>query len=107
VITTVVASDGIHTFGRFHDPVEDLAATAAREPLADAGVRFPEMDPTVVANVGEGIAKGQRIAGTLSATGRPVVSVESACASSASALLLRSLRSLQTDPRSAGRPRPA
>jgi acetyl-CoA acetyltransferase len=83
----IVAGIGIHPFGRFPSTVGDLAQAAATQALIDAGVAYADVDLTVVANVGEGMAKGQRIAGRLGATGRPVLSVESACASSAAALI--------------------
>ena len=83
----LIAGVGLHPFGRFPLAVEELGQVAAAEALADAGVSYQDVDLTVVANVGEGMAKAQRIAGRLGASGRPVVSVESACASSAAALL--------------------
>jgi acetyl-CoA acetyltransferase len=83
----LIAGVGLHSFGRFPLAVEELGRVAAVEALADAGVSYQDVDLTVVANVGEGMAKAQRIAGRLGASGRPVVSVESACASSAAALL--------------------
>jgi acetyl-CoA acetyltransferase len=86
-MNVVVAGVGIHQFGRFPLTVEQTGRVAALEALQDAGVGYQEVDLTVVANVGEGMAKGQRVAATLGATGRPVISVESACASSAAALI--------------------
>jgi acetyl-CoA acetyltransferase len=86
-MSVVIAGVGLHPFGRFSVGVEDLARIAAVEALADAGVAFSDVDLTAVANVGEGMAKAQRITGRLGAIGRPVISVESACASSAAALL--------------------
>jgi acetyl-CoA acetyltransferase len=83
----LIAGVGLHPFGRFPLAVEELGRVAAAEALADAGVSYQDIDLTVVANVGEGMAKAQRIAGRLGASGRPVVGVESACASSAAALL--------------------
>jgi acetyl-CoA acetyltransferase len=83
----LITGIGLHPFGRFPLPVEELGRVAAAEALADAGVTYQDVDLTIVANVREGMAKAQRIAGRLGATGRPVLSVESACASSAAALL--------------------
>jgi acetyl-CoA acetyltransferase len=85
-MTVLVAGVGIHPFGRFDASYEDLAAVAARQALADAGVGFDEVDATVVSNVREGMAKAQRVSARLGTTGRPVLSTESACASSAAAL---------------------
>jgi acetyl-CoA acetyltransferase len=86
-VTAVIAGVGLHPFGRFPLGVEELAWVAAVDALGDSGVTYPEVDLTVVANVGEGMAKAQRIAARLGATGQPVISVESACASGAAALL--------------------
>jgi acetyl-CoA acetyltransferase len=86
-MSVVIAGVGLHPFGRFPLGVEELARSAAAEALTDSGVTYADVDLTIVANVGEGMAKGQRIAGRLGATGRPVLSVESACASGAAALL--------------------
>jgi acetyl-CoA acetyltransferase len=83
----LITGIGLHPFGRFPLPVAELGRVAAAQALADAGVSYRDVDLTVVANVGEGMAKAQRIAGLLGATGRPAISVESACASSAAALL--------------------
>lgn len=87
-MSVLVAGVGIHPFGRFEASYEQLGADAARQALADAGVRFADVGATVVANVREGMAKAQRITQRLGATGRPVLSTESACASSASALAI-------------------
>jgi acetyl-CoA acetyltransferase len=86
-MSVLIAGAGLHPFGRFPQAVEELARVAATEALADAGVGYGDVDLTIVANVGGGMAKAQRIAGRLGATGRPVFGVESACASSAAALL--------------------
>jgi acetyl-CoA acetyltransferase len=86
-MSVIIAGVGLHPFGRFPLTVEELARVAAVQALGDAGVTYSDIDLTVVANVGEGMAKAQRIAAGLGATGRPVISVESACASSAAALL--------------------
>jgi acetyl-CoA acetyltransferase len=86
-MNVLIAGVGLHPFGRFPLPVDELGRIAAIRALADAGVAYADVDLTVVANVGEGMAKAQRIAQRLGSTGRPVVSVEAACASSAAALL--------------------
>jgi acetyl-CoA acetyltransferase len=87
-MTVVVAGVGIHPFGRFPLTVEQLAQSASAEALGDADVGYADIDLTVIANVGEGMAIAQRVAGRLGATGRPVIGVESACASSAAALVV-------------------
>jgi acetyl-CoA acetyltransferase len=86
-MSVVIAGVGLHPFGRFEAGVEELARVAAVEAFADADIGFDDVDLTVVANVGEGMAKAQRITARLGATGRPVFGVESACASSAAALI--------------------
>jgi acetyl-CoA acetyltransferase len=86
-MSVIVAGVGLHPFGRFPLTVEEIARVAAVRALGDAGVTYSDIDLTVVANVGEGMAKAQRIAAGLGATGHPVISVEFACASSAAAML--------------------
>jgi acetyl-CoA acetyltransferase len=83
----LITGIGLHPFGRFPLTVEELGRVAATEALADAGVTYQDVDLTIVANVREGMAKAQRVTGRLGTTGRPVISVESACASSAAALV--------------------
>jgi acetyl-CoA acetyltransferase len=86
VTSVLVAGVGCHLFGRFGSTYEELAESAATEALQDAGVAFSDVDLTVVASVGGGVGKAQRVAARLGATGRPVYGVESACASSALAM---------------------
>lgn len=89
-MSVTVAGIGIHAFGRFGRTLEDLAEVAALEALLDAGVNYQDVDMTVVANVGGPMAIGQRVAARLGATGKPVLRTESACASSAAALVAAS-----------------
>jgi acetyl-CoA acetyltransferase len=84
----VVAGVGIHPFGRFDIGYRELGAHAARAALADAGVALADVDLVLVANVGAEMAKGQNVVELLGRTGVPVINVEAACASSASALKL-------------------
>src|SRR5690554_6924897 len=86
----VVAGAGIHPFGRFPENYRALGAHAAREALADARVTMADVDIALVANVKEEMAKGQIILDQLARTGRPIINVEAACASSASTLFLGS-----------------
>lgn len=86
----VIAGVGIHPFGRFELGYRELGAHAAREALADAGVGLDEIDIVLVANVGAEMAKGQNVVELLGRPGVPVINVEAACASSASALRLGS-----------------
>lgn len=84
----VVAGVGIHPFGRFPESYRSLGAHAAQEALTDAGVSMADVDMALVANVKEEMAKGQNILDRLARTGRPIINVEAACASSASTLFL-------------------
>lgn len=84
----VVAGVGIHPFGRFDYGYREMGEYAARECLADAGVRPDELDMVLVANVGAEMAKGHNIMDRIAHIGKPVINVEAACASSGSALFL-------------------
>lgn len=86
----VIAGVGIHPFGRFEYGYRELGAHAALGALADASLRLDEVDTVLVANVGAEMAKGQNIVELLGRPGMPVINVEAACASSASALRLGS-----------------
>jgi acetyl-CoA acetyltransferase len=89
-VSALVAGIGLHPFGRFDSSVDELGAHAARAALRDAGLRFRDVDVTIVANAYEGMAKAQRICQQLGSTGQAILSTESACASSASALAMGS-----------------
>jgi acetyl-CoA acetyltransferase len=84
----VVAGVGIHPFGRFPDSYRNLGAHAATEALADAGLTMEDVDLALVGNVQAEMAKGQNILDRVGRTGRPIINVEAACASSASTLFL-------------------
>lgn len=83
-----VAGVGIHPFGRFEEGYRSMGAHAATAALHDAGVDPSEVELALVANVGAEMAKGQNVLDLVRRTGRPVVNVESACGSSASAVHL-------------------
>jgi acetyl-CoA acetyltransferase len=84
-----VAGVGIHPFGRFPDrSYRQLGAQAAGGALSDAGVDIRQLEMVFVANVGAEMAKGQNVLDLLGRPGVPVINVEAACASSASALFL-------------------
>ena len=85
-----VAGVGIHPFGRFEYGYREMGEYAARECLADAGVRPEDLDMVLVANVGAEMAKGHNIMDRVAHIGKPVINVEAACASSGSALYLGS-----------------
>lgn len=84
-----IAGVGIHPFGRFPDrSYRQLGAEAAAGALDDAGIGVSDLDMIFVANVGAEMAKGQNVLDLLGRPGVPVINVEAACASSASALFL-------------------
>ena len=85
---TVIAGVGIHPFGRFEESYRELGAYAVREALADAGVRYEDVDFSFVANVGAEMAKGQNVLGLVGASGKPIINVEAACGSSGSGMRL-------------------
>jgi len=84
----MIAGVGIHPFGRFAVGYRELGAYAARDALVDAGVGLHDIETILVANVGAEMAKGQNVVELLGRPGVPVINVEAACASSASALRL-------------------
>lgn len=84
----IVGGIGIHPFGRFDAGYRSLGAAAARGALADAGIGADDLDLVLVGNVGAEMAKGQNVMDTVGRPGVPIINVEAACASSASALFL-------------------
>jgi acetyl-CoA acetyltransferase len=82
----LIAGVGIHPFGRFDYGYRELGEYAARQCLADAGVTPEELDIVFVANVGAEMAKGHNIMDRVARTGKPIINIEAACASSGSAL---------------------
>src|SRR5215468_10578763 len=84
----VIAGVGIHPFGRFTYGYRELGEHAARDCLADAGIRPEEVDHVFVANVGAEMAKGHNVMDRVARIGVPIINVEAACASSGSALYL-------------------
>ena len=86
----LIAGVGIHPFGRFPLGYRELGAVAARAALAEAGVTMGDLDLALVANVGAEMAKGQNVLDPVGRSGRPIINVEAACASSASTLHLGS-----------------
>jgi acetyl-CoA acetyltransferase len=84
----VVAGVGIHPFGRFDKDYRQMGAHAVRDVVADAGVGLDELDMVLVANVGEGMAKGHNVLELVGRPGMPLFNVEAACASSAGTLAM-------------------
>lgn len=84
---------GMTPFGRFLDrSTKDLAREAIDAALADAGIRKEELQAAYCSNSMAGIVTGQEcirgqvVLNTLGITGIPVVNVENACASGATAV---------------------
>lgn len=93
-----VIGTGTTRFGMFVDTtLRQLAGAAADRALADAGVRAEEVGLVVFGNAAAGLLTGQEMIRAHTAladsqvAGRPMVSVENACASSSSAFHLGAL----------------
>ena len=83
----VVAGVGMHPFGRFEGKSAiEMGVEAAREALADAGARWPEVDALYCGHMYAGTGAGHKIAAALGATGIPIVNVENACSSGGAAV---------------------
>lgn len=66
----------------------EMARTAAREALADAGVEFEDIEQTYAAYVHAESTAGQQVTAGLGLTGRPAFNVNNNCATGSSALML-------------------
>jgi acetyl-CoA acetyltransferase len=77
---------GIHPFGRFDDSYEEIGSKAARQALADAGVRWSEIQAAYLSRMYLPATSGARILRRLGGTDIPIVDVEAACASGGAAL---------------------
>lgn len=93
-----VIGTGISMFGMFVDTrLRDLASEAADKALADAGVTGNEIGLVVFGNAAAGFLTGQEMIrahtplGGSQVAGRPMLSVENACASSSSAFHLAAM----------------
>ncbi len=91
-MNTVIVGTGITPFGMFVDtPLRELASAAADQALNDAGLTAEEVGLVVFGNAAAGLLTGQEMIRAHTAlsrsqvAGRPMVSVENACASSSSA----------------------
>ncbi|MFJ7637982.1 thiolase family protein [Peribacillus sp. NPDC097206] len=85
----VIAGVGMHEFGRFNDKsYRDLGSIAAKRALADANMTMKDIQAAFSANVYEISASGHNVLERLGLPGIPIVNVENACASGASALRL-------------------
>src|SRR3989304_9013063 len=83
----VILGVGLHPFGRFPGKTfVDLGKTAVREALADAEVKWKDIQAAYVAHVYyQGASPAERILSELGLTGIPIVNVENACASGSTA----------------------
>jgi len=76
---------GLHPFGRFPTPAQDMATTAIRAALADAGVQWTDIDFAVGGSRDGGHADA--LVQDLGLTGTPFMNVYNGCATGGSALL--------------------
>lgn len=84
-----IAGIGIHPFGRFEDrTVTDMAVTAVRAALNEAGVGRGDFQAAFCGTAYAGVAAGHKVLGALALTGIPIVDIEAGCASGAAALQL-------------------
>jgi acetyl-CoA acetyltransferase len=97
-VDALIVGTGITNFGMFVGTrLRTLAATAADAALADAGLTPDEIDLVVVGNAAAGLLTGQEMIRAHTAmadsavAGRPMLSVENACASSSTAIHLAAL----------------
>lgn len=82
----IVGADMV-PFGKYRDrTVAELGATAVRGALRDSGAQRDRIEAIYSGNVVGGMLVGQRIVRDLGLGGIPVVNVENACSSSATAL---------------------
>lgn len=85
----VIAGVGMHEFGRYKDKdYRDLGFVAAKRALEDANMTMKNIQAAFCANVFEISASGHNVLERLGLPGIPIVNVENACASGASALRL-------------------
>lgn len=82
-----VVGTGITPFGHHWDiPMEILAGKAAIQAMAEAGITHDALDAAYVGHMSQGEMPGQRVLRDLGFRKTPVLNVENACASGASAL---------------------
>jgi acetyl-CoA acetyltransferase len=93
-----IVGTGVTTFGmQLETPLRALAAEAVDAALGDAGLDGSEIGLVIFGNAGAGLITGQEMIraqtslSTSRVVGRPMVSVENACASSSSALHLANM----------------
>lgn len=86
----VIAGVGIHKFGRFEDKTfEQMGQEAIRMALKDANnMSFKDIQITFCGHMHGGTGAGHRVLAGIGMTGIPIVNIETACASGATALQL-------------------
>ncbi len=84
----VIAGVGIHKFGRYQDKTfEQLGQEAVRMALRDANnMSFKDVQIAFCGHMHGGTGAGHRVLSGIGLTGIPIVNVETACASGATAL---------------------
>ncbi|HEX4396974.1 MAG TPA: beta-ketoacyl synthase N-terminal-like domain-containing protein, partial [Trebonia sp.] len=83
----VIVGVGLHPFGRFPGKsAMDMAADAVRLALADAGVRWPQVQTGFIGSLE--VANPDAIVGRLGLTGIPLRGVFNGCATAGSALAM-------------------
>lgn len=83
---TYVAGVGIHEFGRFEKPFEEIGKEAVLEALDDAELSVHDVEICFCANTYLPTSAGVRVLTEIGRTGIPNTDVDAACAAGASAL---------------------
>lgn len=83
---TYVAGVGIHEFGRFEKPFEEIGKEAVLEALDDAELSVHDVEICFCANTYLPTSAGVRVLKEIGRTGIPNTDVDAACAAGASAL---------------------
>ena len=81
-----IVGAGIHPFGRFDKPYEDIGAEAAAGALRDAGLAWRDIQAAYLSRMYLPATSGARVLRRLGATDIPITDIEAACASGGAAL---------------------
>ena len=82
----VILGAGIHPFGRFEKSYEEMGSQAAAAALADAGVKWSDIQTAYLSRMYLPATSGARILRRLGSTDIPIMDIEAACASGGVAL---------------------
>jgi len=82
----VILGVGIHPFGRFDKSYEEMGSQAAAAALADAGVKWSDIQTAYLSRMYLPATSGARILRRLGSTDVPIMDIEAACASGGVAL---------------------